>query len=414
MPWGVAAAAAVSVVGGMMGNKSAKKAQQAAAAQAQREQDMRTATAAPIAARGAEEHAWSQDLAAQNQARLKSATDKLSGLSGTLEASAQAAGGMYSGGGYKDIDERVAADALGFDSEARKEAEAARSAATVGQSFDAAQGREGTRLARYGLRPEDTIGASNAELAKAGAQATAMNETRRNVELTGIGLRQQAQQAGRGIQQYGLAATGAAGGLAAQSASLANAGAESLARLRRSDLPYMTSAAQIATGGSQAGTMQQNSALAQGAANQQSGAISEGAYNIAGAYLGNKAGQPTTTAPAANELGQADFSAGYYSSKKVKHSKRPVSGKAALSAVNKTKVESWKYKKGVADGGSKRHVGPYAEDVQKNMGDAAAPGGKAIDPISMGGVTMSAVKELSAQVDKIAKKVGMRDGARRA
>ncbi|MGH8908866.1 MAG: hypothetical protein ACRD0K_20825, partial [Egibacteraceae bacterium] len=73
----------------MMSNKSAKKAQNAAAAQAQREENMRLEASAPISARGQEEHAWSQDLAAQNQAGLKTATDKLSGLSDTLTASAQ-------------------------------------------------------------------------------------------------------------------------------------------------------------------------------------------------------------------------------------------------------------------------------------------------------------------------------------
>ena len=66
-------------------------------------------------------------------------------------------------------------------------------------------------------------------------------------------------------------------------------------------------------------------------------------------------------------------------------------------------VESWKYKKGVADEGE--HVGAYAEDVQKSFGDKAAPGGKAIDMISMHGITLSAVKGLSKQVEKLENKV---------
>ena len=46
-----------------------------------------------------------------------------------------------------------------------------------------------------------------------------------------------------------------------------------------------------------------------------------------------------------------------------------------------------------------------AQDVQKNMGDKVAPGGKVIDMVSMNGITMGAVQELAKRLKKIESKV---------
>lgn len=85
---------------------------------------------------------------------------------------------------------------------------------------------------------------------------------------------------------------------------------------------------------------------------------------------------------------------GLISSKKVKTNRKPVD---ALGAVEKMPVEAWDYKPGVADEG--RHIGPYAEDFAKATGIGD---GKTIDPISLMGVTMGAVRQLSEKVDKLA------------
>ena len=92
------------------------------------------------------------------------------------------------------------------------------------------------------------------------------------------------------------------------------------------------------------------------------------------------------------------------SSKKLKHNKKKISPDIILNGLKKLPdIESWKYKKGVADEG--RHVGPYAEDVRAAFGEEAAPGGKTIDMISMIGISMAAIKGLSKQVDRIARQV---------
>ena len=69
-------------------------------------------------------------------------------------------------------------------------------------------------------------------------------------------------------------------------------------------------------------------------------------------------------------------------------------------------VEKWKYKEGEGDGGE--HIGPYAEDVQKSMGDRVAPGGKVIDMISMMGVNLAATKALAKQVESLQSKMAKR------
>ena len=82
------------------------------------------------------------------------------------------------------------------------------------------------------------------------------------------------------------------------------------------------------------------------------------------------------------------------SSKDVKESKKPARG--VLEALESMPVEQWKYKDGVEDGGE--HIGVYAEDFQKATGKGD---GKSIPVVDAIGVTMGAVQELSAKVDKL-------------
>lgn len=84
------------------------------------------------------------------------------------------------------------------------------------------------------------------------------------------------------------------------------------------------------------------------------------------------------------------------SSKDYKTDKKKTKG--SLDKVNQMPVEEWRYKEGIADGGQKAHVGPYAEDFNKatGLGD-----GKGIPMQDAIGLTMGAVQELSKKVDKL-------------
>lgn len=70
-----------------------------------------------------------------------------------------------------------------------------------------------------------------------------------------------------------------------------------------------------------------------------------------------------------------------------------------LDAIKKTKIYSWFYKKG--EGDQKEHIGPMAQDVNSNMGEETAPGGKKIDLVNLNGINMAATQELSDRVDAL-------------
>jgi hypothetical protein len=83
----------------------------------------------------------------------------------------------------------------------------------------------------------------------------------------------------------------------------------------------------------------------------------------------------------------------------------PVSQEDALEAVTATPVKEWTYRKGEGDGGS--HVGPMAQDVKRNMGSKAAPGGRMVDMISALGISMAAIQGLNRKIDSLAAEMGV-------
>lgn len=91
----------------------------------------------------------------------------------------------------------------------------------------------------------------------------------------------------------------------------------------------------------------------------------------------------------------------FTSDENLKEDKEPVSG--ALDAVRGMPVEEWTYKEGAGDGG--RHIGTYAQDFRRETGKGD---GKSIPVIDAIGVTMGAIKELDAKVERIARSIGPR------
>ncbi len=88
-----------------------------------------------------------------------------------------------------------------------------------------------------------------------------------------------------------------------------------------------------------------------------------------------------------------------WSSKKLKNKRADVTDADVLDSVNKLNVDEWSYKPGVADSGT--HIGPYAEDVQREFGDDVAPGGKMID---LGKSRMNngrAIRALAAEIQRM-------------
>jgi hypothetical protein len=94
--------------------------------------------------------------------------------------------------------------------------------------------------------------------------------------------------------------------------------------------------------------------------------------------------------------------AGFFSSKDVKTDKEPIPEGQALEAVESMPVERWRYMPGIADGGP--HVGPYAEDMKAATGTGD---GKTIQAQDAIGLTMKAVQDVNAKVDRLAGMIGL-------
>jgi hypothetical protein len=103
------------------------------------------------------------------------------------------------------------------------------------------------------------------------------------------------------------------------------------------------------------------------------------------------------------QLGTAAIMA--YSSKKLKTDKRKIDHNTVIKGLRRVPVEKWRYKDGVSDGGE--HIGPYAEDMHREFGDAVAPGGKMIDVMSVLGINMAATKALDSKIEKLDKRVAV-------
>ncbi len=102
-----------------------------------------------------------------------------------------------------------------------------------------------------------------------------------------------------------------------------------------------------------------------------------------------------------------------FSDENAKEKKEPATG--TLEAVRSMPVQEWDYKPGMGDG--ERHIGTYAQHFKAATGKGD---GRSIPVIDAIGVTMAAVKELDAKVEKLAKglpaydrKSGRASGGRR-
>jgi hypothetical protein len=86
-----------------------------------------------------------------------------------------------------------------------------------------------------------------------------------------------------------------------------------------------------------------------------------------------------------------------------------MSDEEALEANNRLQTDTWAYKPGVADEGV--HNGPYAEDVNKEFGEEAAPGGKMINLEVMAKNNAKAIAALSKQLEALEEQIEAMEGA---
>lgn len=334
-----------------------------------------------------------QDLAEQNFAWNKQMTEQFAPSYQALLESAVAEAGKNAARGdaqwdqytsvFQPIENRMAQEAMDYDSPEEVARREGLAAATVGRQFDSAQGQTTREMARMGVSPTSSLGGqamTDQANARALGMAGAITQERNNTQLMGMQLRQSAAQFGRNQVGTGIAASQAAlqGGNAATGIMGAQTAQGNAAGTGSSLLGAAVGA---------------NSSSAQMGLNQMQ--MQQQAASAGQAGLGSLIGT--------GMMAGAMFAR---SSEDAKENKEPVSDDQALAGLSQVPVEAWDYKPGEGDGG--RHVGPYAEDMNGQFGDGVAPGGAGLDMVSVSGLHHAAIRALSKKVDRLEKR-----GARR-
>lgn len=259
---------------------------------------------------------------------------------------------------FRPLEDKFIKEAANWDSPERQAKLAAEATADVRGAAAVQEGIRGRQMMAMGLRPDsgryagiDRAGGNDTALAVAGAQNNARNQVRSQA----LALKGDAVNLGRGLPSQALGALTATNQAAASGFGGAMQGygqqANILQNQHNSELQAWSTESQMAQ---------------QGAAGMMSG-------------IGSIVG----------------LGASFLSDEDAKKDKTPSNDN--LAAVEKMRVDDWTYKPGEGDGG--RHTGTYAQDFQRETGKGD---GKSIPAMDAIGVTMGAVQELSAKVDKLA------------
>lgn len=283
---------------------------------------------------------------------------------------------------YRPLEQQMVTEAQAYDTPERRAAAAAAATSDVERNIAAQRGATLRDMERSGVDPSSGKAMAmqgSMDLGAAKLKAGAGTQAMRQVETIGAAKKADAVNLGRGIASS--QATNASLALQQGNSSVANSNA-ALAAANNGVSTVQQGYSGAQAGLSSAGGIYGNIAQQQGAANASSSA--------------------NTTAG----LGAAASIAAmiFLSDKHTKKDIKPTDPEAALEAVAATPVSTWSYdaaKGGIDDGGAE-HMGPMAQDVQRNMGDSVAPGGKVIDPISQAGMAMAAIQGLNLKVDKLA------------
>jgi hypothetical protein len=321
------------------------------------------------------------DEAPQRQAAFDLATKVTNSQLGAMDTQTQLAkeANDYNNSTFRPLERSIVNDANSYDTEANREQLAGKAIGDVNENFANAREQGIRDLTRHGVNPNDGSYKGTAErlaLGQALAGATAATKARGDALQLGRAMKMDAASLGRGLPSQQATNTS----LAINAGnSAANNGQIPLQVQRQGDATMQQGFTTALNGNQSSGNLYGNAADLQ---MRSDAATSSGLSNLGmtAAYL-------------------------YKSDKNAKEGRKPVSGKTALSMARKMPVESWRYKKGAVAGDSGRtHIGPMAQDAHAAGGDALAPGGKAIDSISMHGVTLAAVKALDKKVSRLEKR----------
>ena len=290
----------------------------------------------------------------------------------------------YMKGTFRPVEGAIVKDAM-TDDVSRQEQAASEAGAGVATQFEAGRANTARTMASMGINPNSgkwaSINQGSADQ-QAAVQADAMNKAR--VVTRGIDWSKKLDAASLGRNLPSNQATSAGLALTAGNSAVNNAGAG--AANARADTGVMNQGFGTAISG-----------------NNSAGNLYLGQYDAKMKEYGAQQAANASYTQGMGQLVGAGISAygQYKSSKKIKTNKKDIP--KVLDKVEKLSIQKWDYKEGEGDGGT--HTGPYSEDVKKSFGDAAAPGGKAIDVISMIGINLAATKELAKKVETMSNKM---------
>lgn len=293
---------------------------------------------------------------------------------------------------FRPLEQGIVADAQNYDTPDKRNAAATAAIADTNKAFAQTNDAAARRLAANGIDPGSTRAMSvmqgqgvNQAVANAGAAFNA----RKGVETVGYARKMDAASLGRNLASS--QATSADVALRAGNNSVANANAP------------LTASNQGATAFSQG----MNTAVN---ANQSAGNL----YGqVAGVENQTNAAKGAAWGALGSVTGQLGAAYITKSDENLKEDIEPVSDEEALAATNATPVKKWKYdpSKMAAEGvpipadAAGENIGPMAQDVNKTMGDKAAPGGKELNLITMNGIAMKSIQALDKKVSKLAKMI---------
>ena len=296
----------------------------------------------------------------------------------------------YQKGTFRPLEQGLVADAQNYDTADRREAEAGQATANVSTQFANARDNMRRSVAATTGVVDPTSGNLAAQeramaVQEAAARASAANTARKGVELQGYARKMDAANLGRGLASSQATSAGVA----------LNAGNSAVGNAQVPVQIGQQATAQVGQGYSQAVQANQSAGnlYAQAAQLNQSGTSSA----LSGLFSG--------VGGIAQGIGAAGGIAQFFSDRNMKRNVRSVKDDEALEEVREIPVKEWDYKPGAGDGG--HHIGPMAQDVNEEMGETAAPGGKVIDLITLNGKNMAAIRALDKKVERIAKKVGV-------
>jgi len=300
---------------------------------------------------------------------------------------------------FQPLETKMAETATSFDTSGRRDQAAAEAVAGVNRQMEQTRAAQQRGLQRAGIQ----LGSGRAltldnasRLAEAKAAAGADYGARKQVEATGLSLVDNAAKFGRGLTSTGLSASqlGLAGNQTGQQAGATGQSVYSSALNPALSL-YNASSGNNASAAGMYGNIANQQAAANASANSTYAGLASSAAMI-GAYMMMSSKKLKTGRKPVSLSARKQARSGDVQDAKVL---RETSNTPTADKVAKLSVEKWRYKPGLGD--SRQHVGPYAEDVQKQFGDEVAPRGLAIHKANMAKVNDQAEREVDAEIKRL-------------